>query len=154
VLFQADLALTRSVSAGAYTAIAECGQQFKYETWSCPEEAFYLNDARRAGQIGQLGQGKEGERNNHLALLGDDSNGGSNKKIFKTSRSLKFKALRKGGNRQRVRNNDNDNEDEDAVNNSFNNNNNNNNNFNNHKNSNNNNNNQDNSNSNNQVSMP
>ena len=97
------------MSAGAYTAIAECGHQFKYETWSCPEEAFYLNDARKPG-AGQFGLDKEGERNNHLILIDDNSNSNSNnnnKKIFKTSRSLKFKALRKGGNkRPRVRNQD------------------------------------------------
>ena len=128
---QADLALTRSVSSGAYTAIAECRQQFRYETWSCPEEAFYLNEAAaNARKISVAG--KDFERNNNVLLNNNDNNG--QRPTYKTSRSLKFKALRKNNNRRRSNN------DQDENRNNFTNNNNNNNgenNNNNNKNSNN-----------------
>jgi hypothetical protein len=49
------LALSKSVSAGAYEAIAECKHQFRYETWSCPEQAFFLEDRSiRSHDVGLL----------------------------------------------------------------------------------------------------
>ena len=38
--FQADMAMTQSVNAGAQRAIDECQHQFQNELWSCPKDAF------------------------------------------------------------------------------------------------------------------
>ena len=37
------MALSNSVSAGAYIAVSECAYQFRFEKWNCPESAFNLN---------------------------------------------------------------------------------------------------------------
>ena len=42
LLFQADLALSDSVTVGAYAAVTECSKQFKYERWNCPTSAFLI----------------------------------------------------------------------------------------------------------------
>ena len=37
------MALSHSVTVGAYAAVYECSRQFKYERWNCPASAFFLN---------------------------------------------------------------------------------------------------------------
>ena len=53
--FQADLALSNSVTVGAYAAVKECANQFKYDRWNCPASAFLVRPAAPSG-------GKKGER--------------------------------------------------------------------------------------------
>ena len=91
------MALTRSVTAGALTAIAECAQQFRYETWSCPEQAFYQNEA-----VVSAKKMTNNNNNNNNNLFNEDNG----KKTFKQGRSLKFKALKKNGNRRRPKSNE------------------------------------------------
>ena len=53
--FQADLALSNSVTVGAYAAVKECANQFKYNRWNCPASAFLVRPAAPSG-------GKKAER--------------------------------------------------------------------------------------------
>lgn len=42
-LNEADMALSNSVTVGAYTAVRECAKQFRYDRWNCPMSSFFLN---------------------------------------------------------------------------------------------------------------
>ena len=46
---EADVALSRSVRAGAELAMAECAAQFKNEVWNCPVSAFERRNDKEAG---------------------------------------------------------------------------------------------------------
>ena len=48
-ILKADVALSNSVSAGAYIAVSECAFQFRFEKWNCPESAFNLNPITSKG---------------------------------------------------------------------------------------------------------
>ena len=48
-ILKADVALSNSVSAGAYIAVYECAFQFRFEKWNCPESAFNLNPINNKG---------------------------------------------------------------------------------------------------------
>jgi len=54
-LNEADLALSNSVTVGAYAAVKECANQFKYDRWNCPASAFLVRPAAPSG-------GKKAER--------------------------------------------------------------------------------------------
>ena len=48
------MALSNSVSAGAYIAVSECAYQFRFEKWNCPESAFNLNPIDHIAAKGTL----------------------------------------------------------------------------------------------------
>lgn len=51
-LNEADLALSDSVTVGAYAAVTECSKQFKYERWNCPTTAFLIRPGSSPPSIG------------------------------------------------------------------------------------------------------
>jgi len=54
-LNEADLALSDSVTVGAYAAVTECSKQFKYERWNCPTTAFLIRPGSSPPSIGGSG---------------------------------------------------------------------------------------------------
>jgi len=60
-LNEADLALSDSVTVGAFAAVTECSKQFKYERWNCPASAFLIRPGSKAAAAAAAVNGQSHE---------------------------------------------------------------------------------------------